>query len=97
MAQSLAALFASGATLALASLYLPHWTGVNRLGVAVTGLLGYPVAVILIVAGSRLPTWVFHGLVAGGTVIVRIGGYFAGVGVESEENTHILVWESLHS
>src|SRR5207302_186320 len=95
MAQSLAALFASGATLALASLYLPHWTGVNRLGVAVTGLLGYPVAAILVVAGSRLPTWVFHGLVAGGTVIVSIGGYFAGGGAATATTAILYVWVSL--
>src|SRR5207245_402785 len=97
MAQSLAALFASGATLALASLYLPHWTGVNRLGVAVTGLLGYPVAGILIVAGSRLPTWVFHGLVAGGTVIVSIGGYFAGGGAATATTAILYVWVSLYA
>src|SRR5947209_4200061 len=95
MAQSLAALYASGATLAIAALVLPHWAGVNRAGVFGTGVLGYPAAAILLGSRGRLPVWAFHALLAVGSAIISVGAYFAGGGAATATTGVLYVWVAL--
>src|SRR6266542_1978221 len=96
MARSLGLLFAAGATLAEASIVLPHWRNDNVAGVAAAGAVGYPAAVLLFVAGGRLPRWMLHVLVAGGTAVITIGAYFAGVGAASTTGAMLYVWVSVY-
>lgn len=96
MARSLGLLFAAGATLAEASVVLPHWRHDNVAGVAVTGAFGYPAAVLLFLVGGRLPRWILHVLVAGATVLVSIGAYFAGVGAASTTAAMLYVWVAVY-
>jgi len=80
-AQALAVFFAAGATLALLAVLVPHGNRVRVVPSVVTGVLGYPVAVLLARVGPRLPTWVLHVLLATGTVMVSLGvGFGRGAG-----------------
>jgi len=97
MARSLGLLFAAGATLALASVVLPHWRHDNVGGVAVTGALGYPAAALLFVAGGRLPRWSLHALLAASTATVSVGAYFAGAGAASTTAAMLYVWGAVYA
>ncbi len=76
MARWLAVFFISGATIALASLALPHWHGTNTTATAISALCGYPAAGVLVRFGRTLKQAAFHVLLAVGTAIVTMGVYF---------------------
>jgi len=97
MERSLAAIFAAAATIALASLTVPHWAKVDDLTIAVAAFQGYPLAVILWRANGRFPIWAFHAVMAAGTVLIGIGVYFAGAGVGSATVAFEYVWVALYT
>jgi len=78
--RTLALLFATGTALGLLAAALPHPHGVNSRAVAITTGVGPPVAIGLWLWAGRVPLWVFHGLLVGGTAVVSVGSYFAGGG-----------------
>jgi len=95
--QSLAAIFAAAATIALASLLVPHWAKVDDLTIAVAAFQGYPLAFILWRAGGRFPSWALHVVMAAGTVLIGVGVYFAGAGVGSATVAFDYVWVALYT
>ena len=72
MARWLGIFFASGATLALAGLLLPHVPYRNTGATALLAASGYPVALLLFWCGRRLSIGAFHVLTAAGTLIVTL-------------------------
>jgi diguanylate cyclase (GGDEF)-like protein len=95
MARSLGLLYAAGATMALATVALSHTPRDHVAGVAATATLGYPPALLLLLAGGRLPRWALHALLAAGAVLISVGGYFAGVGTASTTAAMLYVWVSV--
>jgi diguanylate cyclase (GGDEF)-like protein len=75
-AKALAVFFAAGATLALLAVVVPHGKHLNVAGSVSVGVLGYPVAIVLVRYGARFPTWVLHALLATGSAMVSLGIYF---------------------
>src|SRR5438309_2364266 len=97
MARWLAVLFFSGASIALASLALPHWRGTNTTATALTAACGYPAALILVRFGARLMQAAFHLLLAAGTLIVTLGVYFNHNGAGAITSAVFYIWVALYS
>jgi diguanylate cyclase (GGDEF)-like protein len=96
-AHSLAALFAAGTALSWLSLVLPHDPGINTAGSAMASALGIPVAIGLLLFGSRLPNWVFHALLAAGTATVTFGVFLGHGGPASVTTGVLYVWVALYA
>jgi diguanylate cyclase (GGDEF)-like protein len=96
MARWLAVLFFSGASIALASLALPHWTDTNTTATAITAACGYPAALILVRYGTRLKQAAFHLLLACGTTIVTLGVYFNHNGGGAITSAIFYIWVALY-
>jgi diguanylate cyclase (GGDEF)-like protein len=97
MVNALAGMFASGGTLALLTLTLPH-APVNETGVAVSAALGYPAAALLLLIRRRtVPMWFFHVMVALGTLVVTAGVYFGEGGAPSAAAAAFYLWSALYA
>jgi diguanylate cyclase (GGDEF)-like protein len=97
MERSLAAIFAAAATIALASLLVPHWARVDDLTIVVAAAMGYPAAAVLWFWGGRFPTWSLHVVMAAGTALIGVGVYFAGAGVGSATVAFLYVFVALYT
>jgi diguanylate cyclase (GGDEF)-like protein len=97
MERSLAAIFAAAATVALATLLVPHWAKVGDLTIAAAAFQGYPLAVILWRARGRFPLWAFQMVMALGTILISIGVYFGGAGVGSATVAFDYLWVALYT
>ncbi len=73
MARWLGIFFASGGTLALAALALPHTPYPNMVATALLSASAYPVAAFLLLTRREISTRVFHTLTAAGTLVVTLG------------------------
>jgi diguanylate cyclase (GGDEF)-like protein len=95
--EALALLFASGATLALVSLVLPHGHRVAALPEVVTGSLGFPTALAVLLRRGRIPVVLLHTLLAGGTIIVTTGIYFGHGGGTAVAAAFFYVWVAMYA
>jgi diguanylate cyclase (GGDEF)-like protein len=96
MERTLAAMFVAAATIALASLTVPHWAKVSDLTIAVAASQGYVLAVVMWLARGRFPLWAYHVVMAAGTMLISVGVYFAGAGVGSATVAIDYVWVALY-
>ena len=71
-------LFFVGPTVALVSLLAPGGAGRNELGVLLAIVGAYGVALVVIVAYTRLPDSFFHGVLASASVLLSVAFYYAG-------------------
>jgi len=78
MARTYAYLFALGATLGLITLALPHASGRDELGIALTALVAYATALVIMVGFDRLPMAVFRFSPAIGALLVTVTIEFGG-------------------
>src|SRR4051812_50043266 len=78
MERSLASIFAAAATIALASLTVPHWAKVGDLTIAIAAFQGYPLAFVLWRGQGRVPALGPHAGVVWGPVVLCVGGVLAG-------------------
>ena len=97
MARWLAVFFISGATIALASLALPHWQGTNTTATAISALCGYPAAAILVRFGRTLKQAAFHALLAVGTAIVTMGVYCNHNSAGAITSSVFYIWVALYA
>jgi diguanylate cyclase (GGDEF)-like protein len=97
MERALAAMFLAGATIALASMLLPHWPGTNDAVIAVAAAQGYPMALVLFRARGRLPTTAIHAFLVAATALVSIGVYFAHGAGGSATVAIFYVWVALYA
>ncbi|HXB15996.1 MAG TPA: diguanylate cyclase [Solirubrobacteraceae bacterium] len=74
----LAGLFASGATLALLTVLLPHAKGASELGLVTTIVIAYLVAGLLYLRAAKLRPRALQLALAWGTVLVTSVAYFSG-------------------
>ena len=95
-ARALAALFAAGTALSWLSLLLPHDPNIDTAGSMTASALGIPVAIGLLLVGSRLPGWVFHVLLAAGTATVTFGVFLGHGGPASVTTGVLYVWVALY-
>jgi len=94
---ALGILFLAGATLSLVALVVPHWRGGDDGAIAAVAASGYPVAVLLILARGRLPTWLIHTLLALGTADVTAGVYLGHSHDGSLTTSILYVWVALYA
>lgn len=80
----------------LITLVLPHFP-MHEGGAAVTALLGYPAAALLLLAGHRFPAWMFHVLLGFGTLVVSVGIYFGEGGTATAAGASFYVWVALYA
>jgi diguanylate cyclase (GGDEF)-like protein len=78
MARSFPYLFGAGATLVLISMLLPHSPDRDTVGLLVTALAAYLVALGFLIVFDRLPMWAFEATPMAGTVLVSLAIYFGG-------------------
>jgi diguanylate cyclase (GGDEF)-like protein len=78
MARTFIYLFATGATLVLISLLLPHSPDRDTTGLVITTLGAYLVALGLLIGFDRLPLWTFEAAPLVGTALVSLAVYFGG-------------------
>jgi diguanylate cyclase (GGDEF)-like protein len=97
MELALGILFLAGATLALVTLALPHWTGGNDSAIAITASSGYPVAGVLLRSNGRMPLWAIHVLLAAGTLFVTAGVYLGNAHEGSLTTAILYVWVALYA
>jgi diguanylate cyclase (GGDEF)-like protein len=90
-------LFASGATLALASLVLPHGDRVEAVPEIITGSLGFPTALAVLARRGRIPIRLLHALLGGGTIIVTTGIYFGHGGGTAVAAAFFYVWVAMYA
>lgn len=95
MSRYLAVFFAAGAVVAHLSLFVPHPPEIDVAAVRMTATAAFPAAVLLYVAGPRMPRWAMHVLLAIGTVIITLGMHFSGGGVASAMTAIFYVWVAL--
>jgi diguanylate cyclase (GGDEF)-like protein len=86
-------LFAAGGMLSLLFIALPHSRDTNELVFISIAAIAYPVAILLLLVGERLPDWVFELLAFGGTVLVSLAIYFAGEA--RNDNMMVYLWPDL--
>lgn len=72
MARSLAVLFASGATLVLATLLLPHRSSTDAAALAAASVTAYVVAGLLVALAGRASVGLQQVLLAGGTALIGV-------------------------
>jgi diguanylate cyclase (GGDEF)-like protein len=89
--------FAAGATLALLAVVVPHGNKVEVVPSILTGVLGYPVAIVLVRFGDRLPTWVLHALLATGTIMVSLGVAFGRGAGPAVAAAFFYVWVAMYA
>jgi diguanylate cyclase (GGDEF)-like protein len=97
MARWLGTLYMCGSTLSLVSLALPHWHQQNTEATAICALAGYPMAIILLRFGARLPRIAFHLLLAIGTLIITAGVYFGNNAGGSLTASVFYIWVALYA
>ncbi|MCU1449044.1 MAG: putative signaling protein [Acidimicrobiales bacterium] len=97
MERSLAAIFAAAATVALATLLVPHWARVSDLTIALVAFQGYPLALILWRAKGRFPMWAFQAVMLLGSVLISVGVYFAGAGAGSATVAFEYLWIAVYT
>jgi diguanylate cyclase (GGDEF)-like protein len=78
MARSFPYLFGAGATLVLISMLLPHSPDRDTVGLLITALAAYLVALGFLIIFDRLPMWAFEATPMAGTVLVSLAIYFGG-------------------
>jgi diguanylate cyclase (GGDEF)-like protein len=78
MARSFPYLFGAGATLVLISMLLPHSPDRDAVGLLITALAAYLVALGFLIVFDRLPMWAFEATPMAGTVLVSLAIYFGG-------------------
>lgn len=96
-ARLLGLLFFGGATVSLVALALPQPPTVDRPAATLLALCGYPVGALVLVFGTRWPTWMLQLILAAGTVVVTGGvltSHGSGVGVGA---AFFYVWVVLYS
>jgi diguanylate cyclase (GGDEF)-like protein len=81
MARSLGGLFLAGATIGLASLFLPRASGTNVGALAVNVGIAYVGGLLVVLLGRRLPVWSFQLTLLGGTALITRAVYYSGQGV----------------
>jgi diguanylate cyclase (GGDEF)-like protein len=96
MARWAAALFAAGSTLGLVGVSLPHGTGVDETLAGLTALLGYCSALALWLGGERVPRWMIHVLIAGGTGMISLGIHTAGPGRMAGSASVLYLWVAIY-
>lgn len=95
--RALAAMFATGASIALLGIVLSPLDNARQPWVSLNAALGYPAALLLLAGRGRFPAWVLNVLLASGTVLVSIGVYLLGGGTSSGAAGALFVWVSLYS
>lgn len=95
--RALAAMFASGASIALLGVAVSPMGDARHPWVSVNAALGYPAALLLLAGKGRFPTWVLHVLLASGTLLVSVGVYLLGGGTPSGAAGALFVWVALYS
>ena len=96
-ARALAAMYAAGGVLGLASLAVPHGPGVNGTAWGLNSALGLPTAALLLWIGGRTPTWLLHVLLALGGAMVSLGVVFGGGGTAAVATSFFFVWVALYA
>ncbi|MBV8162451.1 MAG: GGDEF domain-containing protein [Acidimicrobiia bacterium] len=92
MARTAAALFAAAATLSIVALVVGHGGQINEPAAGTTAVLGYVAAAALFAGGARVPRWLVHVVMAGGTVMVSIGVHTAGGGRVAGSASVFYLW-----
>ena len=95
--RSLAAIFATAATITLASLVVPHWARVSDLTIAVSASMAYPAAAVMWFSGGRLPNWAMHVVMVAGTTLIGVGVLMAGAGVGSATVAFLYIFVALYT
>ena len=91
----MAALFALAATLSLGSLAIPHGPDLNVAVAALTSAMAYPFAMAMYLGGERVPRWMFHAVLATGTLMVSFGIHNAGEGRVAGSAAVFYLWVAL--
>jgi diguanylate cyclase (GGDEF)-like protein len=81
MARSLGGLYLAGATIGLASLFLPRAPGTNVGALAANVGMAYVGGLLVVLLGRRLPVWSFQLALLAGTALVTRAVYYSGQGV----------------
>lgn len=91
---TLAVLFASGATLALVSVLLPHSSRVDETGILVTLGIAYVIAAALVLVSEEVVARTLPALVACGTVLIGAAVYFGDA--DKSSYAFFYIWVSLY-
>jgi diguanylate cyclase (GGDEF)-like protein len=95
--RAMAAMFASGASVALLAVLLTPLEGAHHPWVSLNAALGYPSAAFLFQGRGRYPMAVLHVLLAVGSLQVAVGMYLLGGGAPSAGAGALLVWVALYA
>ena len=76
--RALAALFLAGATIGTVSLLMPHSPGADEAELWINTAFAVAAAAVLWLFARRLPAWMNHACLAGGTIIIARAVYYSG-------------------
>lgn len=94
---ALAIMFLVGSTLGLLVLAVPHGPGIDVPREAIICALGYPCALVLLAAGSRLPGWTHHAILDAGIAIVSVGISLGHRSTTSQVTAFFYIWAALYA
>lgn len=97
MSRYLAVLFGAGGVLAHVSLLVPHASEIDELGVRIVASSAFPPVALLLLAGPRLPRFVFHLLLLCGTAIITLGIYFGQDAAFAPTSSIFYIWVALYA